>query len=791
MPLGSEAPEKSYLASVRSQRPVFLEHGLIKPDTVEQRDYQTNVAAAAIDESTLVVLPTGLGKTVVALIVIAETLLRKSGKVLFMAPTKPLVEQHAQFLISYLLKYEPTVFTGEVPPKDRKNMWDQSRLIVSTPQVIENDLNEGRIDLDNVALIVFDEAHRATGDYAYVSIGKRFSRLALGMTASPGSDVSKIAEVCENLGITNVEIRSELDEDVIKYTQDVQTEYIAVNVQEGMSRITFLLKQIVDEQVTKLRAWGFLDPKKPVTTRDLLEAGNVIRARLNSGTKNFNLFRAASTQALAMKINHAIELAETQGKGALENYFEKNVKEGSEKGGSKATRDLVKDARFQQARTLLYGMEREHPKLEKIVPVLQKQFMDKPDSRVIVFTHYRDTCEMMTQTLEKVSGFKPVRFVGQASKGEDIGLNQKEQKEIIEKFQSGEFNILVSTSIAEEGLDIPATDLVVFYEPVPSEIRTIQRRGRTGRRRAGKVIVMLTRNTRDEASFWSSRKKEMQMRRELDSLRRRLRAKRGLPDAPPPKRAPLSRGEIEVMMKPETQREELARTVSETKGQKSLGQFEGPKSKIVVSSRIDRSGLGEALKQLGFSTETKELEGADIVISKRVAVAFRTVSEFIEGISDGSMLSFLAKLKHAYLHPILIVQGRAEGEGIQAGNAAVYDALSALLSEYHMPVLSTADASETASAIRALYRQEEAKDSKSGKGMQTTLDVPSRQLFLVQGLPNVSATLAQRLLEKFGSVKGIADADVDELMKVDGIGRVIAEGIHTVLRKKFGDGRRE
>ena len=766
-----------------------MEHELIRPSSIEQRDYQTNIAAAAIKESTLVVLPTGMGKTIVALIVIAETLLRKPGKVLFMAPTKPLVEQHATFLRRHLLKHEPTLFTGEVPPKDRKKMWDASKLVVSTPQVIENDINEGKIDLREVDLIVFDEAHRATGDYAYVSIGKGYSKLALGMTASPGSDVSKIAEVCENLGITNVEIRSELDEDVVKYTQDVQTEYVGVNVQEGMSSVTFLLKQIVDDQVTKLRAWGFLDPKKPVTTRDLLEAGNVIRARLNSGRKNFQLFRAASTQAVAMKINHAVELAETQGRGAVENYLDKITKEGAEKGGSKASRDIVKDARFQQARTFLYSMDQDHPKLEKIVPILKGQFLSKPDSRVIVFTHYRDTCETMTQTLEKIAGFRPVRFVGQASKGEDIGLKQKEQKEIIEKFQNGIYNILVSTSIAEEGLDIPSTDLVVFYEPVPSEIRTIQRRGRTGRRRAGKVIVLVTRNTRDEAYFWSSRKKELQMRRELDALRRRLRARRGLPDVPSRVPSPLTRIQMTEMMKPETSKEELSRTVAEKKGQRSLGQFQGKVVPLVVSPRIEAAQVSDELVRLGFSVNVQELESADIVVSRREAVAFRTVNEFMRGITDGSMLSNLAKLKHEYLHPILIVQGRAEGEGVQDGNAAVYDALSSLLSEYHMPILSTADPRETASAIRALSRQEESRESERGKSVQSTLDLPSRQLFLVQGLPNVSATLAQRLLERFGSVKGIADADVEDLMKVDGIGRVIAEGIHTVLRKKYGEGR--
>lgn len=775
---------------------MFVEHELIRPSSLEQRDYQTNIAAAAVKESTLVVLPTGMGKTIVALIVIAETLLKGKGKVLFMAPTKPLVEQHAGFLRKHLLRFEPAVFTGEVQPKERKGTWAESRLVVSTPQVIENDLDEGRIRLNEVDLVVFDEAHRAVGDYAYVSIGKRYgltNGLALGMTASPGYDVAKIAEVCENLGMTNVEIRSELDEDVIKYTHDIKTEYIAVNVQEGMSRVVYLLKQIYDEQLAKLKGWGFIDPKKPVTTRDLLEAGNVIRVRLNSGRKSFQLFRAASAQALAMKINHAIELAETQGKGALDNYFEKLAKEGGEKDGSKASRDLVKDARFQQARTLLYSMERDHPKLDKIVPILRQQFLAEPESRVIVFTHYRDTCDLVTQKLEKIEGFRPVRFVGQASKGEDIGLKQKEQKEIIEKFHRGEFNILVSTSIAEEGLDIPSTDLVLFYEPVPSEIRTIQRRGRTGRRRAGKVVVLLTRDTKDEAYFWSSRKKELQMRRELEALKRKLRARRGLPDAPPTKPAQLTKVELTEMMtvKPETPKEELSRKVSEKTGQKSLGVYgkeEGAEQDtLVVSTRVGGSELKNALEKSGFATEAKEIEHADVIVSKRVAVAVRTVDGFIDGISDGSVLSVLAKMKHEYLHPILIVQGAPQGDGAQAGNAAVYDALSSILAEYHMPILSTGTAEETAAAIRSLRKQEEAREGKAGRGVQTTLDMSSRQMFLVQGLPNVSATLAQRLLERFGSVKGIADADVEELMQVDGIGRVIAEGIHTVLRKKFGE----
>jgi ERCC4-related helicase len=89
---------------------VFVEHELIVPSSVEHRDYQANIAAAAMKESTLVVLPTGMGKTIVALMVIGDTFLKGKGKVLFLAPTKPLVEQHAGFLRKHLRRFAPVVF---------------------------------------------------------------------------------------------------------------------------------------------------------------------------------------------------------------------------------------------------------------------------------------------------------------------------------------------------------------------------------------------------------------------------------------------------------------------------------------------------------------------------------------------------------------------------------------------------------------------------------------------------------------------------------------------------------
>ena len=113
--------------------------------------------------------------------------------------------------------------------------------------------------------------------------------------------------------------------------------------------------------------------------------------------------------------------------------------------------------------------------------------------RIIVFTQFRDTALIIEQNLNKIDGVCAKVFVGQAKKN-GSGLSQKEQKKIIEEFSAGEVNVLVATSIAEEGLDIPEVNSVIFYEPVASAIRSIQRRGRTARLSKGKLIMLITKD---------------------------------------------------------------------------------------------------------------------------------------------------------------------------------------------------------------------------------------------------------------------------------------------------------
>lgn len=508
----------------------YISHPLIAKDAIETRQYQVNIAKACVQTSTLVVLPTGLGKTVIALMVIADALQRTGKKVIFLAPTKPLTEQHFEFLKKFLLVPNIAMFTGEVSPATRKKLFEENIVIVSTPQVIQNDLISNKFNLRDVGLIIFDEAHRAAGDYAYTFIGRRYNSEAtrphaLGITASPGNNKAAIVEVCQNLGMGAVEIRSEFDPDVMSYVHDIRIDWVPVAISSKMHHLLSFYSGMLRERLNELRRYGLVPRKSQISTKELIAVQGLINARMRTeGKKASPLYHAMTVQAQAMKLNHAMELLETQGINSLKAYLDRLEAEAMGKGASKAAKDLVLEHRYREARRILESGGEEHPKLPYVVKIVSEELRRNPSSKIIVFTHFRDTAALVTLALSRETGgnIKPIRFVGQATHGEDKGMTQKQQTEMLDTFRSGENNVLIATSVAEEGLDIPHTDMVVFFEPVPSEIRTIQRRGRTGRHSVGRVIILITKGTRDEAYYWTARNKEKRMREELRLLKEEL-----------------------------------------------------------------------------------------------------------------------------------------------------------------------------------------------------------------------------------------------------------------------------
>ena len=488
----------------------FVEHPLLKERCVEARKYQLAIADAARGENTLVVLPTGLGKTVIALLVALDALQR--GKVLFLAPTKPLARQHCESFRRFtkLRDEELALFTGEMRAEKRAEAWKRSRVVFATPQTVVNDLEAGLYDLGEVALVIFDEAHRAVGDYAYVKIARHCTCPILGLTASPGGDREKIREVLRNLRISRVEARLPDDSDVRRYVRGLRIRWYRVSLSGGLEKAAELIMQVLMEKLKKLQQQGFLGYKKAehVSKKDIIELGSQIRAKLGGGGSRGYLFSALMLQSAALHAFNLLELIETQGAKPALAYVERL--RGRER-LSRGERLFLQDERVQKALELLRSSG-EHPKLEALVKLLRRRLEQKPESLIIVFVQYRDTIAQVVERLKR-EGIPALRFVGQASRSGERGMNQRTQGEVLRRFAQGEARVLVASSVAEEGLDIPRVDLVVFYEPVPSEIRAIQRRGRTGRGAFGEVVVLITEGTKDEAYLYAELTRERKMRR--------------------------------------------------------------------------------------------------------------------------------------------------------------------------------------------------------------------------------------------------------------------------------------
>jgi ERCC4-related helicase/ERCC4-type nuclease len=772
---------------------VHVLHPALKPGTVEFRGYQVNLARLAGKADTLVVLPTGMGKTIVAVLALADALQAGARRILVLAPTRPLVEQHAASLAGLLADPWPArvhALTGTQSPAKRAAAYgaEEGCVVVATPQVVQNDLVGGRLDLSAFDWVVFDEAHRAVGDYPYTFIGEELQRKApkvrrLGLTASPGHEVRKIDEVRTRLGLAHVEIRTPADPDVAPYVQETEMEWETLPLPPTMARVSAKLQEALAERIRAIKALGLLkDAGSRPSRKDLLRLGGELQARL-SGTAQPEpaLFSALSLQAQAMKVLHAIEQVETQGAAAFVEYLESMRADAQGPKATKASRSVVEDPRVNEAYHVARFDDAENPKLGRAGTLVQQQLQEAPQSRIIVFTHYRSTCELVATHLAKLPGVRPVLFVGQARKGEQAGLSQKEQKETLERFRRGEHNVLVATSVAEEGLDIPDTDLVVFFEPIPSEIRSIQRRGRTGRQSAGRVVVLMTKGTQDEAAHWSSRRKEAQMVRELQSLRAVVAAREGpRPAARPQETAsgPLVAAATPSAITPTGQSTLLEVPTPRTVAAAPLG----PGPRIVFDLREQQGAVVRHLHELGAQLEGRQLEVADFVLSDRVAVERKSCADFVDSLVDGRLFEQLRTLR-AYPRPFLLLEGDSLHGHRNVSVEAVMGALAAVTVDHGIPVLQVREPLDTARFLMAVAKREQGKEQRklAVRPAKPAMDDAERQVYLLCGLPGISDTLAARLLDRFGSVAAVLAASVAHLAEVDGVGPQKASEIRRIL----------
>ena len=467
----------------------FVDKKYVKKNSIEKRDYQINLANQAIEENCIVVLPTGLGKTAVALHVISEYLSKGTGGILFLAPTRVLVHQHYDFLKNNLTLDDISLVTGEDPIPKRTKLWSNS-VVCATPEIARNDLIRGIVTPEQFDLVVFDEVHRTTGDYAYSGIAERFensSARIVGMTATLPSEKDKATEILTKLRISSVAERTEDSPDVKPYTQETHTEWINVELPPELKAIQKLLKLALDERYDVLR-------KNGIRLAEQQSLSALLRIRQFVLNQNR---RSAKPLFTAIRIHYALNILEAHGVTPFLKFCERaKAKKGV---GVKELFEI--DPNFTRAIHLANEAQSrgiEHSKIPKL-----KEIIESVPGKALIFTSYRDSVDLIYNKLTEL-GISAGILIGKAG---DTGLKQKKQIETVQNFRDGLFRVLVATRVGEEGLDIAEVNQVIFYDNVPSSVRFIQRRGRTGRKDTGKLVVLIAKNTIDETYYWIGKRK--------------------------------------------------------------------------------------------------------------------------------------------------------------------------------------------------------------------------------------------------------------------------------------------
>jgi len=774
----------------------YISHPLIKENSLEERRYQLAIALHALEGNTMVVLPTGLGKTAVALIAAASRLKTAGGKILMMAPTKPLVDQHRRMFTDLLIEPENpddnfsgfAFFTGETKTRQREEMWEKSRVILATPQVIKNDIIAGRYSLKDVTLLIVDECHRAVGNYAYAFIAESYMQtgknpLILAMTASPGSKEEKVHEVCENLAIKIVESRTEDDPDVKPYIHEREVEYANVELPEKLGEAVGMLKSILEKRLNTLTDMGYTVPRPDKLSMKELNGINA-QVQRNIQKREPDAFLAASIHAEIMKIRHAITLGESQGSTILKGYLNKLAGEAFSPSGSKAGKRLAADHTFQDLLSQSDGWKEElHPKPEMVTEIVKAQLNEFPDSRILIFANFRDTVNLLSEKLSK-NGFECARFIGQASRDREKGLSQKKQIETLCKFKEGEFKVLVATSVGEEGLDVPSTDLVVFYEAVPSEIRSIQRKGRTGRHGSGKIIVLITRGTTDETFRYISGSREKSMKKGITLLKENVG-----------KRAEIQGSLLNFTRKDDQGDAGAFRdritddNFSQAEGSISPDNLHSTQSApaIIADDRETSSAVVENLYKKGAALSVRRLEYGDYSIGDKILVERKTARDFVDTLVERDLIGQIRKMAEEVPKPVLIIEGEDLYSQRNINPNAIRGALSAITIGMGVSVFKTKDSADTADMLYVIASREAGGSTsyRSAHQQKAYRSKKESQEYIISSFPGVGLKNARALLEKFGTIQNILNAEEDELESVPGIGQKIAESMLDISKNRY------
>jgi ERCC4-related helicase len=725
------------------------------------RLYQETILSTTSLKNTLVVLPTGMGKTNIFLMLTAQRLKQyPNSKILLLGPTRPLINQYKTVFEKNfdIDKDKMATFTGQIKPEKRAELWKNCQIFFSTPQGLENDIINNRINLKEISLLGFDEAHKAVGDYSYVWIAKKYEQTAkfpriIGMTASPGADLEKINEVCKNLFIEDIEVRTDEDPDVKPYIQDIQLNWVKVELPDELKAIHKYLNECYKNRLKILKERGYFHNTSQPSKKDLLGLQGILHSELANNRTDFDVMKAISICAETIKIQHALELLETQGIKPLYLYMAELQRQ-SITTKTKAVINLVRDINFRSAlikteNTIKQGIQ--HPKLIKLKEIIESKY--KPDLKIIIFNQFRDSAEIIYEEINKINGIKAKLFVGQTKK-KTTGMSQKEQLKMLEEFKNNEFNVIIMTSVGEEGLDIPKVDTVIFYEPIPSAIRHIQRRGRTGRQDKGEVIILMTKDTRDEGYRWSAHHKEKRMHKLLKSLKTSFHNQFTL------------------------------------KEQSTLNQYSKDETNptIYVDNREKGNDIAKRLLDLGAIVKLKNLETADYIISSRTGIEYKKIEDFINSLIDGRLLSQIKNLVNNFERPLLIVEGEQNIFGVRNIHPnAIRGMIASITVDFRVPIIFTKDPNDTSETILSIAKREQElqKNNFQIHLSKKPISKKEQKEYIISSIPQIGENIAKELLENFGSIKNIINSNIEELQKINKVGPSLAKKIKEIIDEKY------
>lgn len=783
----------------------YVEHNLITDATLEEREYQAYLSQKAREQSTLVVLPTGTGKTAVSVLVTAQRLMENfGGTSLLLAPTKPLVEQHTETYRELLdiADEEIIMFTGETRPEERKEIWeDGASVVIATPQVVENDLLAGRISMENVSHLTFDECHRGTGNYPYVYIAEKYADqshdpLITGLSASPGDTQEDILRVCQNINVDSIEVMTEDDERLAPYVHETTVEARFIDIDDEILSIRDSLQDVYKTKLKQLKNSGYLDSaRKDLPVGALQSARGKIQQAMNKGEGD--AYQAMSVWAEAMKMAQAVELIETQGVDAFVEYASRLRSESRGSDSSKAVERLVADPTFQTAVDRANTYDGTYDKFEALRAELVRE-VKISGGKSLVFTKSRDTVELLLDVLG--DDFNVGRLVGQQDKSNSDGMTQDEQRTAIQKFETGEHEVLVSTQVGEEGLDIPSVDLVVFYEPVTKGIELIQRQGRTGRDQKGRVVILIGEGTRDVGYYYKSKNQEKQMADDMESLQNIDNLAEEINEQLHEQQAQQTLDDIvdATDNTGENQQEEVLEESEQAQNTQkdnntdstTVNDTSGETVSIIADQRETKSSVTRHLDTHDdVELELEQLDVGDYIVGDDCAVERKSIEDFHDTLTgDRSLFEQVGDLTSSYQTGILLMEG-SHG-ALYGGNIhenAIRGALSSLVTDFGTSIMYAMDEEDTAEMLVSIAKREQDDSSSTVNphGRKTTSTVTDQQEYIVSSIDTVGPETARTLLRRFESVYDIANADIEQLQKAEGIGEKTSEKIYSIMRTPY------